>query len=236
VWQPPALVDWRAQDFGIVRATYGAKPDRLALEHVKRVRGAGKVVGLYHFFLGHLEVRPQVDAFLSVAEKAGLTVGDLLPAIDVEDYPGHVISPADLPALTSFDAQIRSHFAGSMIYTTQRDWARIGKPAWYLERPLWVAHYPKLGSKLPLAKAATPGGAPWRIHQCIVGPIVPGAYLQAPKHARAVDQNIATEPLPVIRLQAEPEADPAVPWLFLTDDDWAEMQNARDIRARDEEP
>lgn len=238
VFQSPGLVDWRAQDFGIARATYGTKADKTALEHVKRIRAAGKTVGLYHFFRADQAVTAQVDAFAAVATAAGLTAGDLLPCIDVEDYPGHTIGPLDVPSLTLLDEQIRNHFGGSIIYTTQRDWHRLGKPAWYLERPLWVAHYPKAGSTLPLANAATPAGVPWRIHQCIVGPIVAGGWKQDPTNPIAVDQNLALSPLPLIAAEEpkqvlDPVVESQIPWVGLTDDDWSEMTEARDRRVRE---
>jgi hypothetical protein len=81
-------------------------------------------------------------------------------------------------------------FGEAMAYVTQRDFGRLGKPEWLLERPLWEAHY--TAAPAP----ATPGNKPWRIWQYRVGPYLPGG----PGGAFApmlLDQNIADEPLPV---------------------------------------
>lgn len=231
-YQSPALVDWTKRDFGIVRATYGTSRDKRALEHVARIRGAGKTVGLYHFFRADQAVAKQADTFLQVAHEAGLGPGDILPCIDVEDFPGHQLGPGDTMALAAFEAALKG-FGGVVYYVTQRDWHRLGKPAWMLEKPLWVAHYPSKGSTKPLAKPATPNAAPWRIWQWLVGPL--GVSLQQHDHPQAVDQNVATSPLPTIG-EAKTKADDqpidaaSIPFVHLTDDDWEEMAEARDHR------
>lgn len=237
VFQPPGLVDWGAQDFGIVRATYGKSPDKSTAEHIKRIRGSGKLVGLYHFFRADQPVDVQLAAYWQRSVDCSVGIGDIVPAVDVEDFPGHKIGPDDVAALHAFCRDIRSMFGvDCLIYITQRDWHRLGKPAWVLNHPLWVAHYPGYGSTSTLSKPATPNGAPWRIWQCMVGPL--GKRLQKHDDPKAVDQNLAVSPLPLIAGSQQanapkPDDTPTIPYIGLTDDDWAEMVSARDRRIRE---
>lgn len=234
-FQAPGLVDWSRFDFGIVRATYGKSPDKSATDHAKRIRDAGKVLGLYHFFRADQPIEQQFEAFEGVATAVGLGPGDLLPAIDVEDFPGHAIGPADVPELVEFGDACRVPWGDVILYVTQRDFGRLGKPQWVIERPLWVAHYPARFATSPLAKPATPNNQPWSIWQCLVGPL--GQQLQDHKHPRAVDQNVAVDPLPTIGAGAI-EVAPAsaqIPWIGLDDDYWREHAEARNRHLQNED-
>lgn len=239
-YQASGLVDWAKLDFGIARATYGKWADPSAPAHLAAMRAAKALPGLYAFFRADQDPAEQVATFFRAAELAHLAIGELVPWVDVEDFPGHVISPADMPALDQFvEGLDRLYTCPVGIYITQRDWHRLGKPAWILERPLWVAHYPRKGATMPLAKAATPNGTPWRIWQWLVGPL--GQMLQDPTHTRAVDQDVAVSPLPLIP-DVDPtsmpfDAEPSIPWLGLQDSDWQEMVAARDhtLAERDED-
>jgi hypothetical protein len=246
----PGLVPWQNYDFGIVRATYGVKADGKAAAHVAKIRKAKKVLGLYHFFLPHQNVASQVEAFGMVAKDAGLTEGDLLPCVDIEAYPDKFsgstpthwadVSPLWEPQLRDLVTSLERIYGGCICYITHRDWILLGQPGWVLERPLWVAHYPKTGSRLPLDHPATPGKRPYAIWQCMVGPL--NESLQAPQDPSAVDQNIAPGPLPLICAQGqaitpsrEPQSiDPnTIPFVRLRDEDWLEMEEARDRRCRE---
>lgn len=232
VFQAPTLVPWRDYDFGICRATYGKSPDKKVLQHVEAIRNGGAVLGLYHFFRADQDVDQQYDVFRSVAQQAGLGVGELLPCIDIEDFPGHTIGPADAPKAEAFAARCDTDFGGAIIYITQRDWHRLGKPAWVLDRPLWVAHYPGKGSTSILTKPATPNGAPWRIWQCMVGRLGTGTQDHTDK--LAVDQNLASDPLPLIESQTRCDSQiPEVPWVGITDEAYEEMREARDRHIRE---
>jgi hypothetical protein len=237
VFQPLALVDWSRQDFGIVRATYGKSPDKSTTGHVERIRKAGKRVGLYHFFRADQDVEAQYNSFMDRCEACSIVSGDIVPAVDVEDFPSHKIGPGDVGALEAFCSLLCAQFdCKPLIYITQRDWHRLGKPAWILGHPLWVAHYPGYGATSPLAKPATPNGAPWRIWQCLVGPL--DRRIQKHDDPKAVDQNFAADPLPTIAAHAdEPPATlpgSAIPYVHLTDEAWEEMTAARDRRIRED--
>ena len=247
-FQSPSLVDWRQFDFGIVRMSYGARPDKHAQEHVKRIRTAGKMVGAYHFMLPNSSFEKQRDVFLAQATQAHLGEGDLLPCLDIEAYPdrfkvqipthwaqvSRTWADEDTDVLLQFRDEFDRIFGGFIPYITQRDWHLLGKPEWLLERPLWVAHYPATGSTVPLARAATPGNRPWRIWQQMVGPL--SKRVQDPTNPKAVDQNVASSLLPLIGERTQPQIpsaapeDPPIPWLpiWLSDDDWAELRKARD--------
>lgn len=232
------MVNWASLDFGIVRATYGKWADPQAAFHMAQIRAGKAVPGLYAFFRGDQDPTEQADTFFKVAQLVHLGAGDLIPWVDVEDFPGHQIGPSDMAALENFVDQLDSLFACSVgIYISQRFWHQLGKPAWILDRPLWVPHYPKEGATQPLAKPATPNGVPWRIWQRMVGPL--GQQLQAPKHPRAIDQDVAIAPLPVLEtietttMPFEPIT--SIPWLGLQDSDWTEMVASRDHSIIEEE-
>lgn len=166
---PWSLLKHGGCDFAIVRATYGTFRDPSAVEHVRNARAVGMAVGLYHFFRIAQPVTDQLAAFCSQALACGLQVGDIAPALDVEDdgSTGPKVSPAWSEAASVLSAGLVADFGEALIYCTQRDFGRIGKPPWLLERPLWVAHY--TGAVAP----ATPGGMPWAIWQHRVGPWQP---------------------------------------------------------------
>jgi len=251
-FQAPTLVDWSKQDFGIVRATYGTRKDGKAKLHADKIRAAGKVLGLYHFFLPNTDLQAQLDAFCEVANTVSLHDGDILPCVDIEAYPdkfnGSVpthyapVAPAWNDTLVKFVKLLQLEFGGFMPYITQRDWAMLGKPDWVLTRPLWVANYPKKGSTSPLKAPATPGNRPYAIWQLMVGPL--GKSLQDASSPVAVDQNITSGPLPLIDRSTEGAVpDPAppvaidestIPFVGLSDDDWDEMRSARDRHFQDE--
>ena len=227
------MVPWKDFDFGIARAAYGKSPDKKTQQHVAAIRAGGATLGLYHFFRADQDPHEQFSAFANVARTANLGAGDLLPCVDIEDFQGHVIGPGDVDVCEDFVRRCRSEFGGVIIYITQRDWHRLGKPVWMLQHPLWVAHYPGKGSTSILSKPATPNGAPWRIWQCMVGPL--GKSLQKHDDPYAVDQNLASDPLPLI--EAKPEQLPdssTIPWIGLTDEAYEEMREARDRHVREE--
>lgn len=177
--------------FALVRATYGTFRDPSAVAHVRAARAVGIQVGLYHFFRLSQPVTDQLAAFNAQALACGIKAGDTCPALDLEDEPGPPkLSPDWNTAAEACAAGLVASYGEALVYVTQRDYGRLGKPAWILERPLWVAHY--TGATTP----ATPDGKPWRIWQHRVGPFAPngagGAF-----QPQLLDQNRADVPLPV---------------------------------------
>jgi GH25 family lysozyme M1 (1,4-beta-N-acetylmuramidase) len=251
-FQSPALVNWSNYDFGIVRSTYGSRVDGKVEQHASKIRAAGKTLGLYHFFLPKTGIQAQLDAFCSVAKKVSLGDGDILPCVDIEAYPDQFkgavathwaqVDPSWNEPLVEFVMLLEKEFGRSIPYITQRDWSLLGKPEWVLQRPLWVANYPKKGSTSPLKAPATPGLRPYAIWQLMVGPL--NKTLQDHTSPVAVDQNIAPAPLPLIQRElgvapTEPATndqmidETTIPWVALTDEDWDEMREARDHQLRD---
>lgn len=171
--QDPKGVPWERIGgecaFVICRATYGTTRDRQVTEHMRRARSEGVRVGLYHFFRSVQRLDDQLAAFSAAAEAAGYQVGDIVPAIDVEDDPKVAdVSPSWMPSVHAFALACEERFGGRpIVYITQRDWIRAGKPQWMLHHPLWVAHYTTRSAP------ATPANTPWLIWQHRVGPFDP---------------------------------------------------------------
>jgi len=241
-FQHESLIDWGAVhatlgiDFGIARATYGTRADKRTAAHVARMRAAGVVPGLYHFFRADLTIPAQLEAFGSVADAINLGDGDLLPAVDVEAFPDQWASgkptrwarpcPAWCSPLRDLIGALADEHGGVLVYITQADWSVLGRPDWLLLHHLWVAHWPKTGSTSPLVRPATPGGVPWSLWQQMVGPL--GSGKQDPSHPRAVDQDVALLPLPTIGGHVPQPSTELEPELVLTDEDREAMRAERE--------
>lgn len=191
-YQDPKAVPWgalgQAGAFCIVRVTYGVTRDTQAYDHIARARASGVRVGAYHFFRASQPVTDQLEAFQAACHAAdyGKPV-DIVPALDWEDDGKSPILPEHAPFAEELCAELAQAFGRApLLYLTQRDWGRVGRPDWAFTYPLWVAHY-STPSRL---EPATPGGKPWAIWQHRVGPIDLGGphgyYLPA-----LYDQNVA---------------------------------------------
>ena len=193
--QNPTAFNWeRAAEtrrFCVCRSTYGTQLDKQLVRHAAEVRRVAMTLGCYHFWTEHHEQQErQLRAFFSAAKLVRLGAGDLLPAVDIEDHglrkdrpPKYPVSPDWAPRLHAFVTALIVEFGGAIIYISPNDWIRIGKPAWLLELPIWLADW--------TPPADTPGGKPWAIWQHKVAPL-PGIY-DAP-----IDQDRARLPLPTI--------------------------------------
>ena len=158
-------------EFAMVRATYGTSRDSRAVEHVRQIRqlrSTGIQLGLYLFFRHDQLVTDQIAAFCSQALACGLQVGDLAPAIDIEqDGPhGEALHPGWVPALEALVSGLVALFGACFVYETQAGFSQLGKPGALLSVPQWVAHY--TGAPSP----AAPGSGPWAMWQHRVGPFV----------------------------------------------------------------
>lgn len=238
-YQDPSALPWgeiaKTSRFCIVKATDGTGSDPRCIEHVKRAHDAGLVVGLYAFFRDPVDVGAQFDAFATVSGNTEIGPGDLIPVLDIEDYPGHTIGPATSAPAEQWCELAAKQWGGAMPYITQRDWARIGAPTWMLAYPLFVAHYP--GRELP--GPATPDHRPWRLWQYAVHPYAPGVWTNDFKTPLAIDHSWALDPLPVIAQPGQVAPEPTLITTgtptYLTDVDWAELQAARsrDVESED---
>lgn len=221
--QDPKAVPWEriAKEcaFVICRATYGTMRDRQVVEHVKRARGAGVAVGLYHFFRFIQKLDDQLAVFSAAAEAAGYAPGDIAPALDIED------DPKVCEVARGWDSSVHSlaiafeerYGERPLIYITQRDWHRLGEPAWVLDYPLWVAHYTQ--AKAP----ATPNRKPWLIWQNRVGPFEPTG-LGGLHQPALFDQNLCCGPLPrATRVSSDVKE--AVSKVAAYEPSWEELRN-----------
>jgi len=155
-------------DFAMVRFTYGTSRDARAAEHVRLIRAAGIAVGGYHFYRPTQLVSDQLAAFCAQSLACGLRVGDICPAIDIEqDGPhGAPVQPGWVPALEALVFGMVALFGDCAIYETQAGFAQLGRPPAILARPQWPAYWS------PSSAPATPGNGPWSLWQHRVGPFV----------------------------------------------------------------
>jgi GH25 family lysozyme M1 (1,4-beta-N-acetylmuramidase) len=228
-WQHPALVHWDRLDFGIVRASCGSKLDTQVTGHCRAIEAAGKLLGCYHFFCATVPVQAQLLAFKNACSGSKMT---LIPWVDVEDYPGHQIGPADVKPLSDFVVSVLDWAGECGIYISQLNWHRLGKPAFVLQRPLWVPHWPAKGSRTRLTKPATPGNVKAQIWQCMVGP-QPWGNLQDNTNRGAVDQDVAFEPLPLLVVRPTKFEHPDHE---ITELEWQEQHFGRDHTFDEEDP
>lgn len=198
--QQPAQLPWESWrgkvDFVIARATYGTRHDETAVEHIRRARDIGAKVGLYAFFRISESVDDQLSSFHAVADLCRLDEGDIVPAIDIErdpfPSPGADVAPGWSDQAKWFTDVLVSTWGDALVYINQASWSQLGKPAWVLRRPLWIAHWT---DGIP----ATPAGIPATIHQHRVGTFVakgPGGYFA--NDALKIDQDRVLRPLPLI--------------------------------------
>jgi len=212
-FQSENLIDWgyvRAElgiVFAYVRACYGIRPDKATTRHVAKIRAAGVIPGLYAFLRPDLDIGKQLETLGSVAGATNIGTGDLLCAVDVEAFPdkwenGRPVHwtqpcPAWSEPLREFVERIAEQYGGPVIYETQADWVKLGRPEWLLKYPQWTAHWPAKGSKAVLDHPATPGNVQWTFWQQLVDPL-DKVICQDPTNPRAVDQDVARLPMPVI--------------------------------------
>lgn len=223
-YQAQSFPNWTGMAFGIARATYGTSLDSRALLHVAEMRRHAVKVGLYHFFCATRPVETQVQQFAKIWAAAS---PDLIPWVDVESYPGHTIGPSDVKPLLALLEAFAGEFGGHVgIYTSQYDWARLGRPQALLSHPLWVPHWPKAGARSRLTRPATPGDKSPVIWQCMVGP-QPWGSLQQPSSPKAIDQDIAPNGIDAVLLQ-QPEPEETIRWEDLSEADWHSHHFGRD--------
>jgi len=224
----PAGVSWikiaEKCRFAIARATYGSAPDASAVGHVHNARAAGLQVGLYAFFRSTQSVQEQLDAFCARALACGIGIGDIAPALDIEDDLTAKLEPSWEPSVRAFADGLASEFGVVMPYITQRDFGRLGKPAWILDHPLWVAHYTNA------ATPATPGNKPCAIWQRRVGPYEPDGLGGAIK-PMLLDQNVADDPLPLATMSPSMVRAPGAPPAPDNHDDLRSMRLAAALTA-----
>lgn len=255
-FQAPTAIP-RDVDFVLARSNFGATPDRRAPEHAAavRLRGDGTAFGLYAFFVPTVAVQAQVDAFRRSADACQLGAGDVIPWVDVESYKADGSAP---PApewcgpLEEFCGRLDVDFGVAGTYISQRDFKRLGIPAWLLARPLWVPHWRQTPGAPAVPTAARAIARSLYsvpvIWQYRVGPYRRGALHVAGEQLapNAIDHDRCDDYLPrigsaVVKTSPEPCRKPVAPSGFdpsldLTEDDWLRMRSERDALIEAEEP
>lgn len=199
-YQPSTLVPWEDAriGFAIVKMSEANREATSARLHIPKVRAAGKRLGGYHFFHPEFDPQLQYDEFYSVSVETGYgTPDDIVPAIDIEYFSGHGVTPAWCKPLRAFADLIEQAFAKPLLYCSESTWVCLGRPAWLVDYPLWVPAYMADGwkPKDTLAPGLVPVGAEWAIWQYYVGPLF--GTTQDSRARGAVDQNRANY-LPLI--------------------------------------
>jgi GH25 family lysozyme M1 (1,4-beta-N-acetylmuramidase) len=198
--QQPSALPWakfaESSSFCIVRSSYGTMRDRVTVDHVKHARAAGLRVGCYHFFRPSQDPSDQLAIFRSQLELAGITTGDIVPALDIEadplPAPGLAVAPIWQAGVRFLLEHLVDQYGDALVYITQREFGMLGSPTWLLERPLWIAHY------TGAAKPATPANHPATIWQHRVGPYDPDGPGGYDKAHPLLDQNRLLGTLPLI--------------------------------------
>ena len=183
-WQGPitwSLVAGAGKKFAILKATDGQVTSGVmytdptyATNH-SQAKAAGLWTGAYHFARPGPEANDaklEADHFAAVVN---LGVGDLIPALDLEDSGG--LSVAALQAwVTTFVGEVTLKVGvRPMIYTSPAFWkkymgdSRALADAGY--KTLWVAHW---GVTSPAVPAANWGGRGWTFWQYTSDGSVPG--------------------------------------------------------------
>lgn len=203
--QRPDACDWWSAkrsglDFAIVKLSEGPDyQDPAAAEHLRRIREAGLLTGVYHFARPDNRFREMTTlsranalaagereaAWLLACLHASATSVDLPPAIDLEKYT----------ATKGVSAELRGYFVRGLVSEVRRCWGRspiiyTGDEYWRYQMPLELAaELRALGCPLWLVSysaAAEPSHNekiptwPWSIWQCSGGrahafaPSIPG--------------------------------------------------------------
>ena len=243
--------------FAIVRATFGARKDLRAVQHVETLRRRENCrIGLYHFFTDFDDVDDQLTAFFEVIDACGIGTGDIVPHVDVEDTTGRGANPPRASwcgPLLDLHTQFVMQFGTAGFYCSRNDWSLLGRPPWLLEFPLWVPHW-----RRSPGPPATPGGVqPW-CWQYAVQPWNPGRFMKPDswEHPQAIDHDCVITDFPLlvapdevvvvgqpvqcdghdcnltdddVRLMRRARA----LQLGLSDDDWRDMRAERDAAVRE---
>jgi lysozyme len=184
-WQQPAttpyaLLSRNGYSFVIARVAYGDRPDATFDDHVLRARSNGLAAGGYLFWRHEQDPEAQARAFRDTVSALDYGPGWIVPALDLEwQLTGGKATAASMAPSKRTAEMLREWYGDCLIYTTASFWTEIGKPEWWLDYPLWVAHY-----GVTETNVRTPGGKPWTIWQHASKPI-DGLY------AAAIDQNVA---------------------------------------------
>lgn len=145
-------VDWSAVAnagvlFAFAKATEGDSfVDSQFVANWAGMKNAGIIRGAYHFFHPAKPAKAQGDKFLEVVNT--LELGDLPPALDIEETPGHN-EWNDLPqedrisGVLDWLSQIEQALELKPFLYTRRGFLKqyLGDPGPLTSFPLWIAHY-----------------------------------------------------------------------------------------------
>lgn len=178
-WQHPsnARIDWASvatsgQRFAFIKATQSNwytnpyfSPD------LRAARGAGMLVGAYHFADPSVSPLIQADDFAKAIVSVSGT--NLPPVLDLEESGG--LTPAALSSwVTSFLGRLQADTGRTpMIYTYPAFWLNdMGNTSNFSSYPLWLADYT---SGSPLVPGGWSGYALWQYTDAATIPGIPGA-------------------------------------------------------------
>ena len=204
-YQPDGRVPWSDAriGYGIVKATENVTKSKGLSYHVAAIRKEQEArmaesgdyvlqMGLYHFFHVETPAASQFDAFCAAATSVGYGIGDIVPAVDLERYAAHAVTPAWQEGAEELCSRLEKRYGGCIPYINASTWSDMGKPEWILKYDLWVPQY-NFDNKLPLAGCtASPKATPPKLWQNYVGPMFGSltGKLQESNSPVGVDQNM----------------------------------------------
>ena len=171
-----SLVAGAGKKFAIMKATESTDyTDPTYATNHSRAKAAGLWTGAYHFARPSSnagDAKAEADHF---ADVMNLGVGDLIPALDLEDSGGLGVAALQTWVATFLNQVYARTGARAMIYTSPSFWKTYMGDSHALAdagyRTLWVAHW---GVSAPAVPASNWGGRGWTFWQYSSDGTVPG--------------------------------------------------------------
>lgn len=146
------IIDWSTVAgagtlFAFAKATEGDSfVDSQFVANWAGMKSAGIMRGAYHFFHPAKPAKAQADKFLEVVN--ALEPGDLPPALDIEETPGHnewndLLKDDRVNVAVDWLNQIGQALGVRPFLYTRRGFVKkyLGDPGPLASFPLWIAHY-----------------------------------------------------------------------------------------------
>ncbi len=170
------LVAGAGKKFAIMKATESTTyTDPTYATNHAQARAAGLWTGAYHFARPSANANDALNEANHFASVMNLGVGDLIPALDLEDSGGLSVAALQSWVRTFLDRVTATAGVRPMIYTSPAFWKKYMGNSRFLAdlgyKTLWVAHW---GVSSPEVPASNWGGRGWTFWQYTSDGSVPG--------------------------------------------------------------